>query len=196
MTQENITSKNGNNKIWWIVGAVTIVVIMWGISTYNNLVRMQGAVDNAWAQVENNLKRRYDLIPNLVSTVKGYANHEEEVFTQIAEARSKLNGATTVEDKAAASNQLEAGLGRLLAISESYPELKADQSFLSLQDELAGTENRLAVSRKDYNDTTTSYNIRIRTFPTNLIAGLMGAGQRDLFTISQTEAQNVVVSFD
>ena len=187
---------NKNTKVWLIVGAIVVVIALWGIGTYNSLIAMEGQVDNAWAQVENNLQRRYDLIPNLVNTVKGYANHEEEVFTQIADARAQLAGSHSVEETAAASSQLESSLGRLLAISENYPELKADQNFLNLQDELAGTENRLAMARKDYNDAVTSYNVKIRSIPTNLIAGIAGAQSRQLFEIDQAARGNVVVDFD
>ena len=168
---------------------------MWGIGSYNGLVTMGAAADNAWAQVENNLQRRSDLIPNLVETVKGYANHEEEVFTAIADARAKLAGATTVDETTVAASEMEGALSRLLAISENYPELKSNENFMKLQDELAGTENRLATARKDYNDAVTAYNVKIRSIPTNIIAGLMGAQAKSLFTITEAAAANPQVSF-
>ncbi|MBQ6436524.1 LemA family protein [bacterium] len=183
-------------NIVWVIVAVVAVLLLWAVGVYNGLVGMQGEIDNKWAQVENNLQRRYDLIPNLVNTVKGYAQHEEDVFTEIADARAKLAGSNSVEETAETTNQLESGLGRLLAISESYPELKADQNFLNLQDELAGTENRLAVSRKDYNDAVSAYNITIRSVPTNIIAGIMGAQAKSFFEISQAAHENVTVNFD
>ena len=189
------TEKNNSSKMWLIIGAVVVVLAMWGIGSYNGLVTMGAAADNAWAQVENNLQRRSDLIPNLVETVKGYANHEEEVFTAIADARAKLAGATTVDETTAAASEMEGALSRLLAISENYPELKSNENFMKLQDELAGTENRLATARKDYNDAVTAYNVKIRSIPTNIIAGLMGAQAKSLFTITEAAAANPQVSF-
>ena len=176
--------------------AVIVVMILWFIGTYNSLVRMEGTIDGNWAQVENNLQRRYDLIPNLVSTVKGYAAHEEGVFTAVADARAKLAGGNlSVSETASATNELNGALSRLLAIAEAYPELKANTSFLSLQDELAGTENRLAVSRKDYNDSVKTYNVKIRTIPTNFVAGVIGAASKDFFEIDEVAKENVKVDF-
>lgn len=187
--------KKSKMSLGWIIAIVVILVILWGVGTYNNLVGMSGAIDGNWAQVENNLQRRYDLIPNLVNTVKGYAAHEEGVYTEIADARTKLAGAKTVEEVQNASNELESGLGRLLAIAEAYPELKANENFMSLQDELAGTENRLATSRKDYNDSVKIYNVKIKTIPTNFIAGLLGMNAREYFEISEGAQNNVTVDF-
>lgn len=187
--------KKSKMSLGWIIAIVVILVILWGVGTYNNLVGMSGAIDGNWAQVENNLQRRYDLIPNLVSTVKGYAAHEEGVYTEIADARAKLAGAKTVEEVQNASNELESGLGRLLAIAEAYPELKANENFMSLQDELAGTENRLATSRKDYNDSVKTYNVKIKTIPTNFIAGLLGMNAREYFEINEEAQKNVIVDF-
>lgn len=183
------------SKLGWIIGIVVVVLLMWGVSTYNGLIGLEGAVDNNWAQIENNLQRRYDLIPNLVETVKGYANHEEDVFTAVADARAKLAGASTVAETQAASNEMEGALSRLLAIAESYPELKSNENFLSLQDELAGTENRLATSRKDYNDSVTTYNVTIRRVPTNFVASLLGAQAREYFEIDEAATANVKVDF-
>ena len=192
---KKIEEKTSKKNPWIIIGIIAAVLIMWGVGTYNGLVGMSGAIDGNWAQIENNLQRRYDLIPNLVSTVKGYAAHEEGVYTEIAEARAKLAGAQTVGEVQSASNELEAGLGRLLAIAEAYPELKANENFMSLQDELAGTENRLATSRKDYNDSVKVYNVKIKTIPTNFIAGFLGMNEREYFEISQEAQNNVVVDF-
>ncbi len=179
-----------------IIAAIAVLVI-WFIGTYNGLIGLAGNVDNNWAQVDNNLQRRYDLIPNLVNTVKGYAQHEEEIFTEVANARAKLAGGNmTVEEKALASSQMESALSRLLAIAENYPELKANENFLKLQDELAGTENRLATSRKDYNDSVKTYNVKIRTIPTNFVAGIMGAQPREFFEISSAARENVQVNFE
>ena len=178
-----------------IVGLVVVMVLIFGgaaVGGYNTLVGKRNNVDNNWAQVENQLQRRADLIPNLVNTVKGYANFEQETLTRIADARSRiLSPSATPEQKMEASNQMsaaarQAGLlpggeggilgsgGRFLSITEQFPQLKADQQFLRLQDELAGSENRLSVSRRDYNNSVNEYNTTRQTFPTVLIASLMG----------------------
>ena len=148
---------------------------------YNAMVTEQEAIDQAWSEVDNQLQRRNDLIPNYVETVKGYARHESEVFTRIAEARAKLAGAAQVEDKMKAANDLSGALARLLVIVEQYPELKANQNFIQLQDELAGTENRIAVARKRYNEAVQAYNTRIRKFPDLMIARLFGFEKRPYF---------------
>lgn len=195
MTTENKTSLM---KKPWLLGliAVAVIVIGWFASTYNSLVRLEGEIDGQWAQVENNLQRRYDLIPNLVSTVKGYAQHEEDVFTAVTDARAKLmSGNLDVGETAAATNTLNNAVGRLLAVAEAYPELKANENFLNLQDELAGTENRLAVSRKDYNDSVKTFNVKIKTIPTNIVAGVIGAQSRDFFEIDEVAKENVKVDF-
>jgi LemA protein len=177
-----------------IVGALlllSLLIVGWALGGYNRLIEKRNTVDNRWAQVENNLQRRADLIPNLANTVKGIARLEESIYTRIADARAKILSPTaTPEEKIEANNQMtqaarEAGLlpsggggilgqgGRFLAITEQYPQLKSDQSFLRLQDELAGTENRLAVSRKDYNDAVADYITSKQQFPTVILAGLM-----------------------
>ena len=141
-------SKQGQNKTWLIILAIVGIGALWLINTFNSLVKLNESVDNSWAQVANNLQRRSDLIPNLVETVKGYAKHEEGVFTQIADARAKLAGGNmSVTETAQANEQLTGALGRLLMVAEAYPELKANENFIKLQDELAGSENRLATSR-------------------------------------------------
>jgi len=156
--------------------------------SYNLLVAGDEGVKSAWAQVENQLQRRFDLIPNLVETVRGYATHEREVFTQVTEARAKVGGAATIEDKIGAQNQLSAALSRLLLVVENYPQLKADQNFIRLQDELAGTENRISVERRRYNEVVQAYNILLRTFPRNIIANLFGF-QRAAFFEAPGEAK-------
>lgn len=163
--------------------------------TYNSLVTMDESVKGAWAQVENQLQRRYDLIPNLVETVKGYATHEREVFVQVTEARSKVGGATSIPDKIGANNQLSAALSRLLVVVERYPELKANTNFIRLQDELAGTENRIAVERRRYNEMVRTYNIKIRRFPTNLIAGMFGFEKAAFFEVPQEHQEAPKVKF-
>lgn len=168
---------------------LALAIIGWAVSGYNTLIGKRNLVDNRWAQVENNLQRRADLIPNLANSVKGIANLEQNIYTRIADARAKMLSPTAPpEEKIAANNEMtqaarDAGLlpsggilgqgGRFLAITEQYPQLKSDQSFLRLQDELAGTENRLAVSRKDYNDAVTDYITAKQTFPTVILASLM-----------------------
>ena len=157
--------------VFGIIAAIVVVLGGWIISQRNSLIALDEDVNEAWSNIDTDLQRRNDLIPNLVATVKGYATHEEEVFTGIAEARGKLAGATTMQEKAEADAALTTGLGRLLAIAENYPELKANEGFLRLQDELAGTENRIKVTRKRYNEDVKRYNRTIRQFPGSLFAG-------------------------
>lgn len=171
-------------KIGWVVGIVVVVVFLGGascVAKYNQLVTLDESITAAWAQVENVLQRRNDLIPNLVNTVKGYAAHEKETFENIANARAKLAGATTINDKVKADQQLESALSRLLMIVERYPELKANQNFQSLQDELAGTENRIAVERQRYNEVVRSYNIIVKRFPMNLLAKFVGFEAKEAY---------------
>ena len=167
-----------------VVGGLLLVALLFGgtlVGAYNGMVTEREGVDKAWAQVENVLQRRGDLIPNLVETVKGYAAHEKEVFEKVAEARSRLAGAATPREAAAANAGLTAALGRLLAIAENYPQLKANENFIRLQDELAGSENRIATERMRYNEAVRSYNILIKRFPNNFIAGFFGFAERDYF---------------
>jgi LemA protein len=172
------------------ISAIVVLVILAGAfylwSAYNQLVSMDEGIKSAWAQVENQLQRRADLIPNLVATVKGYAAHEREVLEGIADARARMAGARTVEEKMNASNALDSALGRLLVVVERYPTLKADRSFIRLMDELAGTENRLAVERKRYNDLVQSYNIKIRRFPERTVAGLFHFEKATYFQVAES----------
>ena len=172
--------------VFGIIAAVVVILGGWIISQRNALIALDEDVNEAWSNIDTDLQRRNDLIPNLVATVKGYATHEEEVFTNIADARGRLAGATTMQEKAEADASLTAGLGRLLAIAENYPELKANEGFLRLQDELAGTENRIKVTRKRYNEDVKRYNRTIRQFPGSLFAGNLpfvglNLEQRDYF---------------
>ena len=159
--------------------------------TYNTLVTMDEGVKAAWAQVENQLQRRYDLIPNYVETVKGYAAHEKEVLVKVTEARSRVAGATGVPEKMAANNQLSSALARLLLVVERYPDLKASTNFIRLQDELAGTENRIAVERRRFNETVRVYNTKLRTFPTNIIAGMFGFEKATFFKVPNNQRSAV-----
>lgn len=174
-----------------VLGIAALLII----PKYNSLVTGEEQVDASWAQVENQLQRRFDLIPNLVNTVKGYAAHEEEIFTQIAEARTNYGNANTVEETADANNDLSSALSRLLVIVENYPTLKADAQFTRLMDELAGTENRLAVARKDYNDTVQQFNNNVRKFPGNLIAGMFGFDKKEYFEIKGGVEESPTVDF-
>ncbi len=179
-----------------VIILILVISVSWFVSTRNSLVRMEQEIEGQWAQVENQLQRRYDLIPNLVNTVKGYASHEEEVFTAIADARSKLGGSNSVSETAAASSELDSALSRLLVVVEAYPDLKADTGFLNLQDELAGTENRLAVARKNYNDSVKIFNTEIRMFPANIVAGTLGLEKQDYFEIADEVRDAPVVNFE
>lgn len=158
-----------------------IVVGLWLVVTYNSLVTLRQAVRNAWAQIDVQLKRRHDLIPNLVSTVKGYAGHEKDTLERVIAARAKATSATLPVDRIKAEGELSSALARLLAVSESYPELKANQNFLSLQEELTSTENRVAYARQFYNDNVTRLNTRIQTFPTVVVAGMFGFKEEPFF---------------
>ena len=179
-----------------VVVLVVIAAIVFPIiSSYNSLVDKETAAENSFANIDVQLQRRADLIPNLVNTAKGFAEHETEVFTALADARAALVGATTIEDKVAADNRITAGLSRLLALTESYPELKSSEQFIALQDELAGTENRIAVARKDYNDAVTVYNRKLRSFPTNMIANLFGFEKMPMFEAAPGSDKAPTVDF-
>jgi len=163
---------------------VLVLVALWGVSAYNSLVRANEAIDGLWAEVENQYQRRYDLIPNLVNTVKGYAQHEEDVFTAIAKSREKLAGASTVDEKARAAGEVESALARLLIVVERYPELKADTQFQRLMDELTGTENRLTVARMRFNEEVRDFNAKVKQFPMVFFARLANFGPRAYFEIA------------
>lgn len=168
-----------------VVIALIVILVVSLIGSYNGLVSAEEEVNNKLSQIDNQLQRRNDLIPNLVETVKQYASHEKEIFESVAQARAKLAGASTIAERGEADEQLSASLNRLIAIAEAYPDLKANENFIALQDELAGTENRIATARKDYNDQATSYNTKVRRFPTNIIAGMFGFGNVEYFAASQ-----------
>ncbi|MFZ0451979.1 MAG: LemA family protein [Desulfatiglandaceae bacterium] len=181
-----------------VVGILFLIILipfLYLKGTYNGLVQMDEGVKAAWAQVENQLQRRYDLIPNYVETVKGYAQHEKDVFIKVTEARSRVAGAGKIGDKIQANNQLSSALGRLLVVVERYPELKANTNFIRLQDELAGTENRIAVERRRYNEAVRAYNVKIRSFPTNLIAGMFGFEKATFFEVPKERQEAPKVKF-
>jgi len=187
--------KNGL-KVLVSVLVIIVVLALPIFSSYNGLISSDEAVNSAWSQVENQLQRRMDLIPNLVNTVKGYAAHEEKIFTEVTRARESLIGAGSLTEKAQADQELTGALSRLLAIAENYPELKADANFRQLSDELAGTENRIAVSRMDYNNVVQAYNTKIRRFPASVIAGMFNFGQRDYFKAAEGAKEAPKVDFD
>ena len=175
--------------IWVLVVVAAVVLVALGlVLLYNRLVRLRNRVDNAWAQIEVQLKRRWDLIPNLVETVKGYAAHERETFEAVTQARANAQQARTPQEAAQAEGLLGQALGRLFAVAEAYPELQADENFRQLQTELAETENRIAISRQVYNDTVLTFNNAIQTFPGLAVAGPFGFAQREFFEV-EDEAQ-------
>ena len=177
------------NKAWLIIGVVLLLVLGSSVPTYNALVQRRETIRESWAQVENVLQRRYDLIPNLVNTVKGYAAHERGVLEEVTRLRSQWGAAKTVDEKVASAQQLEGALGRLMVVLERYPDLKASQNFLALQDELAGTENRIAVERRRYNEAVKTYNVLVRGFPSNVIATLTGFRPSEAYFQAAESAQ-------
>lgn len=182
--------------IGWIILAVVIVLVIVVIGMYNSLVQSKVKVDNAWSQIDVQLQRRFDLIPNFVETVKGYMTHEKETFTKIAELRTSWANTQSVSEKANLDNQLSTALKTIMAVSENYPELKANQNFADLSEELRNTENKISFSRQFYNDTVTIYNTKLQVFPSNIIAGMFNFKARDLFKAESDEARkNVKVDF-
>jgi LemA protein len=169
----------------WIVLGIVVVLALAVIWIYNRLVTLRTRVDNGWSQIDVQLRRRADLIPNLVETVKGYAAHERELFERVTEARARSLGATGVADQADAENQVSAGLRQLLAVVENYPDLKANQNFLALQEELIGTESKIAYARQFYNDQVMRLNTLIQSFPSSIVARLFGFQERPFFEIEE-----------
>jgi len=169
--------------VLWIVLGVLALVLIYGLYAYNRLVRTRNRVDNAWSQIDVQLRRRYDLIPNLVEAVKGYAAHEREVFDHVADARAQAEQASTVGDQAQAENQLTRGLRRLIAVAEAYPQLKASENFLALQEELTATESRIAYARQFYNDQVAALNTYRQSFPSAIVARLGNFPARQFFDI-------------
>lgn len=190
--------KRRNIILLVVVGILLILVLSvysFFKGTYNSLVQLDETTNNAWAEVENNLQRRYDLIPNLVNTVKGFAKQEQQVLIGVTEARSKVAGAGNREQRINAENDLTSALSRLMVVVEAYPQLKSDKNFQALQDELAGTENRLAVARKRYNDAVRAYNVMLRQFPQNLVANMFGFEKKDFYNVPDEAKANPEVQF-
>lgn len=174
-----------------IVGVVLLIIIM----IYNGLVRLKNQVDNSWAQIDVQLKRRFDLIPNLIETVKGYTKHEKGVLEEITKARTSFMSATSIKDKGKAANMLEGTLKTLFAVSENYPKLQANENFMQLQEELSGTESKIAYARQHYNDMVMEYNTKVQTFPTNVFAGIFSFAQKEAYPVPDEERKNVKVQF-
>jgi len=178
--------------VGWVVIGIVGVVILWWIATYNRMIVLRNRIENAWSQVDVQLRRRYDLIPNLVETVKGYAAHERQTFEEVTKARQAGIDARTVQDQAAAENMISQALKRLFAVAEAYPQLRATENFQQLQEELSGTESKIAYARQFYNDTVLSYHNLIQAFPAKIVAGMGGFAKRDYFEIEEAEARGPV----
>lgn len=180
-------------SVGMIIIALVVVFLIWLVAIYNGLIRSKTRTDEAWSDINVQLKRRYDLIPNLVQTVKGYATHEKEAFENVTKARAAAMGATSAGDKAEAENQLSGTLKSLFAVAEAYPELKASENFKELQDELTDTEDKIQASRRFYNGNARDYNIKLGVFPTNMFANAMGFKPRDFFEVeNQAEVEKPV----
>ncbi|MHC4336612.1 MAG: LemA family protein [Planctomycetota bacterium] len=174
-----------------IVVVILVLLILFIIGIYNALIRLRNQVDNAWSQIDVQLKRRHDLIPNLVETARGYMKHERETFEEITKARSQAMGAKTVTDASKAEGALGGALGRFMLVVENYPDLKANQNFLALQEELTSTENKISFSRQNYNDQVLFFNNKIQMFPSNIIANMFNFGKRDFFEIEAPAEREV-----
>jgi len=182
--------------IVWILLAVVVIVGLYVMITYNGLVSLRNKIENAWAQIDVQLKRRYDLIPNLVETVKGYATHERETLEAVVQARNVAMSASGPQEQAQAENMITGALKSVFALSEAYPDLKANQSFLNLQEELTGTEGRIAYARQYYNDSVFRYNTKIQSFPANLLASRFRFDEREYFEADDEARGPVAVDFD
>ncbi|MCL2828705.1 MAG: LemA family protein [Oscillospiraceae bacterium] len=174
----------------WIVAIIVGLIVIYVIAVYNRLVVQRNRVDNGWAQIDTQLQRRFDLIPNLVETVKGYAKHESEVFERVTAARAGMANASTVGEKAQADNALTGTLKTLFAVAEAYPTLKADANFRELQVELTNTENRVTFARQFYNDAVALFNTKIQKFPSNIIAGMLNFREREYFQVESPEVRS------
>lgn len=178
--------------IFWFILIIFGAIIFWLILTYNNLITLKNRAKEAWADIEVQLKRRYDLIPNLVETVKGYAAHEKEVFEKVTEARTRAMGAETLEERGKAENALSETLKSLFAVAENYPNLRASENFQKLQDELTDTEDKIQAARRFYNGNVRDLNIKIESFPANIVASLFGFAKMEFFEIAEAAAREPV----
>ena len=179
----------------WVAAGILGLVLLYVVLTFNGLVRLRVRAENAWSQIDVQLRRRYDLIPNLIEAVRGYAAHEREVFEEVTRARVAAVEATGVEGQARAENEVTRSLNRLLAVAEQYPSLRASENFLALQEELTGTESKIAFARQFYNDTVTSLNTKIQTFPSRIVARMFGFRLRGFFEIEEPQRGPVGVRF-
>ncbi|MFH1788365.1 MAG: LemA family protein [Candidatus Altiarchaeota archaeon] len=190
-----------DKKIWYVLGgiaAVILILVLWFVGSYNSLVRLDTTVEEKWAQVENQYQRRADLVPNLVATVKGYAAHEENLFTEVTKLRSQWGAAAASGDREGqiqAARGMDSAISRLLLVAENYPQLRASENFLALQSQLEGTENRIAVERMRYNEIVREYNIKIRRIPTVFIANMFGFDAKEFFEADEGSQQVPEVSF-
>lgn len=180
----------------WIIIVAAVVIVLWFIGVYNGLIRLKNRTDEAWSDIDVQLKRRYDLIPNLIETVKGYASHEKELLENVTKARTQAMNANTPEAKGEAENMLSSTLKTLFAVAENYPQLRASENFAKLQDELSDTENKIQAARRFYNGNVRDFNTKLQVFPNNLVAGMLGFKEREFFEIeNETERDNVKVQF-
>ena len=182
--------------MWWIILGVIIVLAIIIAIMYNSLVTLKQRTQNAWSQIDVQLQRRFDLIPNLVNTVKGYTNHETEVIDKVTSARTKYLNASSTDEKIAANNEISQALSNLLVVIENYPDLKSSSNYTQLADELSGTENRIAVARRDYNEAVKTYNVSIKKFPKNILANMFGFDAATYFEASESSKDVPNVSFD
>lgn len=182
-------------SITLIIIIAIVVFFIWVISVYNGLIRLKNRVDEAWSDIDVQLKRRHDLIPNLINTVKGYATHEKELFERVTQARTAAIGAQNPEEQAKAENMLSDTLKSLFAVAENYPDLKANENFLELQRELSDTENKIQAARRFYNGNVRDFNTKIQVFPNNIIAGALKFTEREFFEAQEEEKENVKVEF-
>ena len=181
--------------ILFAIIAVIVLLVLFFVFAYNSLVAMRMKIDNAWSQIDVQLKKRYDLIPNLVETVKGYTKHEKTVFESVTKARASALGAQSVSEKAKAEGELSQALKSIFAVAEAYPQLQASANFKMLQEELSGIESKIAYARQFYNDTVLSYNTSLQTVPSNVVAGMVHFSPRDFFKADESERENVKVQF-
>lgn len=186
--------KKGSTVLLVIIAVIIVISLALGV-IYNSIVTLEENVNSEFSNVSVMLERRADLIPNLVSTVKGYASHEQAAIDSVTKARENLLQAKTIEEKGEANNELTSALNALMVIVENYPDLKANQNFIQLSDELAGTENRIATARRDYNDAVKTYNSKVKKFPTNLIAGMFGFSEKDYFEVEPSKTEVPKVEF-
>ena len=179
----------------WILIIIIVITILWFVLAYNSFIRLRNRIDNAWSQIDIQLKRRFDLIPNLMESVKGYMKHEKGVLKEVTAARTEFLKAKGPKEMAQAEGHLAGALKSIFAVAESYPNLRASENFMQLQEELSGTESKIAYARQHYNDSVLDYNNKVQTFPSKVIAGMFSFKQREFFDVPEAERKNVKVEF-